>query len=142
MILSFNPISITHWLKKRFFDMPDPRARVHESTYRDNRFLTDEAVKTLEGFRDKDEYYYMVYCLGQWGVTGKTVFDGKAVSERLTRIPKPEARGAFAYDAAEDGVHIGNIRWEDDAQGPVKVYKKPAPGRPYIIGRGHRGRRQ
>ena len=114
--------------------MPDPRARVHESTYRDNRFLTDEAVKTLEGFRDKDEYYYMVYCLGQWGVTGKTVFDGKAVSERLTRIPKPEARGAFAYDAAEDGVHIGNIRWEDDAQGPVKVYKKPAPGRPYVIG--------
>ena len=49
MILSFNPISITHWLKKRFFDMPDPRARVHESTYRDNRFLTDEAVKTLDG---------------------------------------------------------------------------------------------
>ena len=49
MILSFNPISITHWLKKRFFDMPDQRARVHESTYRDNRFLTDEAVKTLEG---------------------------------------------------------------------------------------------
>ena len=35
MILSFNPISITHWLKKRFFDVPDPRARVHESTYRD-----------------------------------------------------------------------------------------------------------
>ena len=134
MILSFNPISITHWLKKRFFDMPDQRARVHESTYRDNRFLTDEAVKTLEGFRDKDEYYYMVYCLGQWGVTGKTVFDGKAVSERLTRIPKPKARGAFAYDAAEDGVHIENIRWEDDAQGPVKVYKKPEPGRPYVIG--------
>lgn len=48
--------------------------------------------------------------------------------------PETGGRGAFAYDAAEDGVHIGNIRWEDDAQGPVKVYKKPAPGRPYIIG--------
>ena len=134
IILSFNPISITHWLKKRFFDIPDQRAHVHESTYKDNRFLTAEAVKTLEGFKDKDEYYYMVYCLGQWGVTGKTVFDGKAVSERLTRIPKPELRGAWLYDMTEDGVHIENIRWEDDGQGPVKVYKKPVPGRPYVIG--------
>lgn len=35
MILTFNPISITHWLKKRFFDRKDPRATVHESTYLD-----------------------------------------------------------------------------------------------------------
>ena len=30
MILTFNPISATHWLKKRFFDRRDPRATVHE----------------------------------------------------------------------------------------------------------------
>ncbi len=67
MILTFNPISITHWLKGRFFDRSDSRATVHESTYRDNRFLTQEAVRTLEAFRDTDEYYYMVYCLGPVG---------------------------------------------------------------------------
>lgn len=134
MILSFNPISITHWLKRRFFDTPDLRARVHESTYKDNRFLTPEAVQTLEGFKDKDEYFYMVYCLGQWGVTGKTVFDGKAISERLLKIPEPALRGFFEYDVTEDGVHIGKIRWQDDSHGPVKVYKKPVPGRPYVIG--------
>ena len=88
MILTFNPISITHWLKKRFFDTKDPRATVHESTYKDNRFLTPEARITLEAFRETDEYYYMVYCLGQWGVTGKTVFNGKAVAERLTYVEK------------------------------------------------------
>ena len=65
MILTFNPISITHWLKKRFFDTKDPRATVHESTYKDNRFLTPEARITLEAFRETDEYYYMVYCLGR-----------------------------------------------------------------------------
>ena len=134
MILSFNPVSITHWLKRRFFDTPDLRARVHESTYKDNRFLTPEAVQTLEGFKDKDEYFYMVYCLGQWGVTGKTVFDGKAISERLLKIPEPALRGFFEYDVTEDGVHIGKIRWQDDSHGPVKVYKKPVPGRPYVIG--------
>ena len=56
MIISFNPISITHWLKKRFFDNPDPRATVHESTYKDNRFLTQEAIQTLEAFKERDEY--------------------------------------------------------------------------------------
>ncbi len=97
MILSFNPISITHWLKRRFFDTPDERARTHRSTYRDNRFLTTEAVRTLEAFKDTDEYYYTVYCLGEWGVTGKTVFDGRAVTARLGEIPEPVRRGFWEY---------------------------------------------
>ena len=95
IILSFNPISVTHWLKKRFFDFDIKdqeerrraieRTQTHESTYKDNRFLPAEAVRTLEAFRETDPYYYMVYSLGQWGVTGKTVFDGVAVSRRLER---------------------------------------------------------
>lgn len=76
MILTFNPVSVNHWLKNRFFDEKDERARVDESTFRDNRFLPEENIRTMEGFRDTDPYYYQVYFLGQWGVTGKTVFDG------------------------------------------------------------------
>lgn len=134
ILITFNPIRITHWLKKRFFDKPDPRARLHESTYKDNRFLTEEAIKTLEAFKDTDEYYYMVYCLGQWGVTGKTVFNAKAVAERLERIRPPAAEGLFEYDIAEDGVHIRNIQWIEEKDGPIKVYKPPQEGRPYVIG--------
>ena len=124
MILSFNPISITHWLKRRFFDTPDPRATTHRSTYKDNRFLTAEAVATLEAFRDSDPYYYQVYCLGEWGVTGKTVFDGQAVSERLSRIRAPQKQGFFL----EDGT------WTDAKDGPLRVYREPEDGRPYVIG--------
>ena len=136
MILSFNPISITHWLKKRFFDKKDPRATVHESTYKDNRFLTEEAIQTLEAFKESDEYYYMVYCLGIWGVIGKTVFNGKAVAERLRIVQERKAlkRGFFAYDEEPDGIRITNIRWEDDPDGPVSIFKEPAPGRPYVGG--------
>lgn len=123
MILSFNPISITHWLKKRFFDKTDERARTHRSTYKDNRFLTEEAVRTLEAFKDADPYYYQVYCLGEWGVTGKTVFDGQAVSERLGRIPEPVKRGLW-----DDG------NWTDDKAGPVQIFREPEEGRPYVIG--------
>ena len=134
MILTFNPISITHWLKRRFFDRNDPKARVHESTYKDNRFLTPEAIHTLEDFKETDEYYYMVYCLGQWGVTGKTVFNGKAVGERLQNIAPPEREGLFEYDLDEDGIHLSNIRWVEEKGGPIRIYKSPQPGRPYVIG--------
>lgn len=122
IILSFNPISITHWLKKRFFDVRDERATTHRSTYKDNRFLTEDAVRTLEAFKDTDPYYYQVYCLGEWGVTGKTVFDGQAVSERLGKIPQPVKRGLWDEE------------WTDDPSGPVTVFREPEEGRPYVIG--------
>lgn len=136
MIITFNPISVTHWLKKRFFDNPDPRATVHESTYRDNRFLTQEAIETLEAFRERDEYYYMVYCLGQWGVTGKTVFNAKAVAERLSIVQTRRwvKRGFFTYTEDYDGIHISDIRWVDDPDGPLKIYAEPGAGRPYVAG--------
>ena len=132
IILTFNPISITHWLKARFFDRKDPRATVHESTYRDNRFLTQEAVKTLEAFKDTDEYYYMVYCLGQWGVTGKTVFDAKAITARLMLRIQPEAVGYFDYD--DDGLSLSNIRWVDEPGGFIRIYHRPEDRYPYVIG--------
>ena len=122
MILSFNPVSITHWLKRRFFDTKDARATTHRSTYKDNRFLTEDAKRTLEAFKDTDPYYYQVYCLGEWGVTGRTVFNGQAVSNRLSRIPQPVKCGFWEEDV-----------WRD-ADGPVRIYRKPEEGRPYVIG--------
>ena len=133
IILTFNPVSMLHWLKRRFFDTPDDRVRTHESTYKDNRFLDEEAVRTLESFRDTDEYYYQVYCLGIWGVTGKSVFDARAVTRRLAENIKPRRVGLFQWtlDAAE---RISDYSWQDDPQGFVLVYKEPEPGVPYVIG--------
>jgi len=137
MILTFNPISINHWLKERFWDNRDPDARLHESTYKDNRFLDPTQIKVLEGFKDTDEYYYMVYCLNQWGVLGKSVFNKTAISKRIEAIKaagKQPKTGYFEYDEQPDGVHIDNIRWVDDGNGPVRIYKEPEAGRPYVIG--------
>ncbi len=133
IIVTFNPISITHWLKKRFFDRADPRATTHRSTYKDNRFLSEENIKTLEDFRETDEYYYMVYCLGEWGVLGRTVFPAKIVSERLQIVPQPVARGYFVY--AEDDIGIHDIKWvEDDRNALINIYRHPREGYPYVIG--------
>ena len=132
IIISFNPVSILHWLKRRFFDQADPRARTHESTYKDNRFLDEDYKRTLEGFRETDEYYFTVYCLGMWGVTGKTVFDGKAVMARLELHVKPTRVGCFAFE--DDGRTLSGIRWTDDEGGFIRIYKEPEKGVPYVIG--------
>ena len=132
MILTFNPISIKHWLKKRFWDRKDPRATVHESTYKDNKFMRKEDILTLESFKETDEYYYMVYALGMWGVTGKSVFDSRAVTARLQDDLTPKSRGMFEFDY--DGLKISNIRFADDEDGFIKIYKPPENGVPYVIG--------
>lgn len=132
IILSFNPISVSHWLKKRFWDTRDERALTHESTYRDNRFLPEEDRRTLEGFRDKDPYYYQVYALGEWGVTGKTVFDAAAVSGRLRELAGPVRQGLYAYDY--DGVRLRRVRWVELEDGPIRIYREPVPGRHYVLG--------
>lgn len=132
IILSFNPISITHWLKARFFDHCPENATIHESTYKDNRFLDDEAKKVLEDFRNTDEYYYDVYCLGHWGVTGKTVFDARNVQRRLSEIALPIRRGRYRFDY--DGLKISNVRFEEREDGECLVYRDPEAGHPYILG--------
>ena len=81
IILIFNPITITHWLKKRFFDTPDDSALISHTTYRDNHFLDAEYIQELEKLKTVDQYYYDVYCLGKWGVLGNVVFSNYVIED-------------------------------------------------------------
>ena len=120
MILSFNPVDINHWIKKRFID--SKQATVLHTTYKDNNFLSEEDKQALEAFKDIDEYFYQVYCLGQWGVLGKTIFDSKRIQERISQIKKPIKTGFFTYDY--DGLKITNIKWVNDQNGYIKIYQE------------------
>ncbi len=132
ILITFNPVSATHWLKKRFFDTIDADALTHHSTYKDNRFLDEAAVRVLEGFKQTDEYYYTVYCLGCWGALGQTVFPAADISGRLAMNIRPIAQGYFTY--CDDGQALSSIAWVDDIGGPIKLYAAPQAGRPYVIG--------
>ena len=121
MVLSFNPINIQHWIKKHFID--SGLATVCFSTYKDNKFLTDDDRKALEDLKYTDEYTYEVYCLGKWGILGKTVFDARAIQKRLDEIERPIKTGYFTYDY--DGLHITNIKWVNDRSGYIKLYQMP-----------------
>ena len=137
MVLTFNPISAQHWLKSRFFDQPDPRALVVKSTYRDNPFLDQAYRQTLESYRDTDPYYYAVYCLGEWGVLGQSIFDGKRLTQRLGELPAPVRQGEFTWQEPPGRPgHIARetIRFLESPQGLAKIYREPCPGRSYVVG--------
>lgn len=150
MIISFNPVSITHFLKTKFFDkyikhlqsgtaytyifnqIDDIKqyATVLHTTYKHNTFLSTQQVGTLEGFKDKDPYYYDVYCLGLWGVIGKTVFDSKKVSERLLYLRNNPigTTGRFVEDA------YGDIEFVEDNNGNWTIFKQPYRKGRYVNG--------
>ena len=65
-ILSFNPIDENHWIKKRLIDSGD--ATFVHTTYKDNVFLDDDYVNSLNSLKDTNSLYYQIYCLGEWGV--------------------------------------------------------------------------
>jgi phage terminase large subunit len=81
IILTFNPISATHWLKRRFFDRKDDAAFVLHTTYKHNAFLDAEYIAELEKLREVDQYYYDVYCLGKWGVLGNVIFSNFVIED-------------------------------------------------------------
>ena len=123
IVLTFNPIDVNHWLKKRFVDTKSDDVVVDHSTYKDNEHLDDDYVKLLESYKDSDPYYYNVYCLGQWGVLGNTVFDANKISQRLQTITEPIKVGKFSFQY--DGLRISGIEWVDDINGFISLYALP-----------------
>jgi len=86
MILTFNPISMHHWLYDEFFvNLPDDVAILH-TTYRDNlRWLPPDYVRELESLKERDEYFYKVYALGEFASRQGLIYDNWEV------IPDEEA---------------------------------------------------
>lgn len=65
--LSFNPVSIDHWIYKRFFEVKHPHAYTLKTTYKDNLFLDEEYKRVLEEEYLYDDNMYRIYVLGEWG---------------------------------------------------------------------------
>lgn len=65
--LTFNPVSSTHWIKKRFFENENSEYFIHHSTYKDNKFIDKAYIKRMELRKETDPSGYRVYALGDWG---------------------------------------------------------------------------
>lgn len=140
IVLTFNPVSAQHWLKKRFFDRKESKAVVSKTTYRDNRFLTEDYRELLEQFKETDPYYYSVYCLGEWGVLGKTIFDAAKVSRRIANLGEPMKQGYFIYETYFDPIRNkvliddSTIEFAEETDGYIRIYTVREEDTPYVIG--------
>jgi phage terminase large subunit len=83
IMMTFNPISVEHWIKKRFFDEKVPDTWTHHSTYLDNPFIDEEYKNVFERLKISNWNYYNIYALGNWGVYEGLVFDDWRQCERL-----------------------------------------------------------
>jgi hypothetical protein len=66
-IITFNPISEQHWLKGRFFDVPDTETLILHTTYKDNSFLDADYIYHLTERVKANPNLHKVYVLGEWG---------------------------------------------------------------------------
>lgn len=68
IIMAFNPISAHHWLHDFCEINPPESFRYIHSTYKDNPFLSEEYIASLDELEKRNPQKYRVYGLGQWGI--------------------------------------------------------------------------
>lgn len=79
--LTFNPWSDKHWLKKRFFDKPDPNVLALTTTYQCNEFLGADDIAIFEQMKKQNPKRYRIEGLGEWGVSEGLVLTNWEESE-------------------------------------------------------------
>ncbi len=70
---TFNPVSATHFLKAKYFDVVHEDVFTHSSTYLDNRFIDDAYHRRMLMRKERDPEGYNIYGLGCWGEVGGLV---------------------------------------------------------------------
>lgn len=139
ILITFNPISQNHWLKKKFFDFVDPedKAKTYslKTTYKDNPYLPQENVDELEALKKTSPYYYQVYCLGEWGEVGESVFSREMIGKRKDEIFRMHPKtGYFKFMYVGEQIVNESIQWVDSPNGPITLFSDPDDAMPYVLG--------
>lgn len=82
--------------------------------------------------------YRNMFC-GEWGVLGKTIFNAKKVSERISYLRQQYEnrtlkRGSFVFDYKNDRVIDNSIKWVEDPNGYINIYEDVKDKTPYVLG--------
>ncbi|WP_214788656.1 PBSX family phage terminase large subunit [Exiguobacterium sp. s21] len=114
--LTFNPVSATHWIKRKFFDYQDDDIVTCSSTYLQNRFIDEAYHRRMMRRKEQDPEGYMVYGLGEWGELGGLIFKNYEVKEFDRSFDRFDAVGSgqdFGFNHANAllllGMKDGNI---------------------------------
>lgn len=78
---SFNPVSKSNWVFKRWFNQNDSSVRtdlantmVLKTTYKDNKFLPKDYIDNLLEMGKTNPVYYRIYALGEFATLDKLVY--------------------------------------------------------------------
>jgi phage terminase large subunit len=116
LTITFNPVSATHWIKRKFFDYEDDDTLAHHSTYLTNRFIDEAYHRRMQRRKEQDPDGYKVYGLGEWGELGGLILNNYKVDDFNTDISRFDAYNSgqdFGFNHAnallEGGWKDGNI---------------------------------
>lgn len=108
--MTFNPVNKNHWIKKVFFDIPDPNVLTHHSTFLTNRFIDDAYKARMERRKLVDPEGYRIYGLGEWGETGGLIltnYEATEVSQNLNDYDDICIGQDFGYNHANAILLLG-----------------------------------
>ena len=86
IMLTFNPISMAHWLKIKFFDSCVEGSKILKTTYKHNKFLSPEYKTVLEALEAQNKNLYRVYALGEWGILKGLIFENVEILDSYKRF--------------------------------------------------------
>jgi phage terminase large subunit len=78
---TFNPVSASHWIKRKYFDIEHPDIFTHHSTYLQNRFIDEAYHRRMMLRKAQDPDGYRVYGLGEWGELGGLILTNYTVHD-------------------------------------------------------------
>lgn len=108
--MTFNPVNKSHWIKKVFFDIPDPNVLTHHSTYLMNRFVDDAYRARMERRKLVDPEGYLIYGLGEWGEIGGLIlhnWEVKEISQNLNDYDDIAVGQDFGFNHANAILLLG-----------------------------------
>ena len=110
MSFSFNPVSASHWIKRKYWDYESDDIFKCHSTYLDNRFLDKSYHKRMMMRKEQDPEGYQVYGLGEWGELGGLILTNYVVEDLSTdfnRYDNVLYSQDFGYNHANCILEIG-----------------------------------
>lgn len=75
IIMTFNPWSEKHWIKRRFYDNPDENTLALTTTYKCNEWLGPDDIALFESMRVRNPRRYAIEGLGEWGIAEGLVYE-------------------------------------------------------------------
>ena len=101
--MMYNPTSKANWVYEYWHVRklnPDTEFVLH-STYKDNRFLPQDYIDSIEVYRETNPIYYKIFSLGEFATLDKLIFNNWKIEEfnyRDILMQNRDAIAVFGFD--------------------------------------------